>query len=112
MHPSSEHASWPAKTPHWSTPIRILAAAALLATAFTQVDAAEWQVKPLTGEQARDYDLDTAFYKRATFVQGILIATSARVPDHVHREAAYQFDSIMRLLNVPVTRWCSSPRKT
>ncbi len=56
---------------------------------------AEFQVKPLTPEQATEYKLLPTFYKKATMVQGILIATSANVSDVVHLETAYQFDSVM-----------------
>ena len=58
--------------------------------------AAEFEVKPLTEAQAREYKLDTGFYKKATAVQGILIVTSGRVADVAHRETAYQFDMLMR----------------
>ena len=55
-----------------------------------------YQVKPLTEAQAREYKLDTGFYKKATVVQDILIATSAKVADLAHKETAYQFDMLMR----------------
>ena len=55
-----------------------------------------YQVKPLTETQAREYKLDTGFYKKATMVQDILIATSAKVADLTHKETAYQFDMLMR----------------
>ena len=55
-----------------------------------------YQVKPLTETQAREYKLDTGFYKKATVVQDILIATSAKVADLTHKETAYQFDMLMR----------------
>ena len=60
--------------------------------------AAEFTVKPLTEAQAREYKLDTGFYKKATEVQGILIVTSGRVADVAHHETAYQFDMLMRSL--------------
>ena len=60
--------------------------------------AAEFAVKPLTEAQAREYKLDTGFYKKATEVQGILIVTSGRVADVAHHETAYQFDMLMRSL--------------
>ena len=59
---------------------------------------AVYQVNPVTPEQAKAYELDTSFYAKGTLVQGIFIATSPRVSDHAHREAAYQFDMLMRTL--------------
>lgn len=55
-----------------------------------------FEVKPITTEQAQEYKLDPAFYKKGTWVQNILIATSAKVSDYAHLEAAYLFDSVMR----------------
>jgi hypothetical protein len=55
-----------------------------------------YHVQPLSEVQAREYKLDTGFYKKATLVQGILIVTSEKVPDMVHRETAYLFDMLMR----------------
>ena len=60
--------------------------------------AAEFAVNPLTEAQAREYKLDTGFYKKATEVQGILIVTSGRVADVAHHETAYQFDMLMHSL--------------
>ena len=57
---------------------------------------AAYQVKPLTEAQAREYKLDTGFYKKATEVQDILIVTSEKVADLAHHETAYQFDMLMR----------------
>jgi len=57
---------------------------------------AAYQVKPLTEVQAREYKLDTGFYKKATEVQDILIVTSGKVADRAHHETAYQFDMLMR----------------
>jgi hypothetical protein len=53
------------------------------------------EVKPLTKEQAAEYKLDSAFFKKATMVQDILIATSGKVSDYTHLEAAYLFDRLM-----------------
>ena len=55
-----------------------------------------YEVKPLTESQASEYKLDTSFYRKATLVQDILIATSAKVSDLAHQETAYQFDMLMR----------------
>ena len=60
---------------------------------------AAYQVKPLTEVQAREYKLDTGFYKKATEVQDILIVTSGKVADQAHHETAYQFDMLMRNIN-------------
>ncbi len=54
-----------------------------------------FQVKPVSAEQAKEYKLDAKFYKMGTLVQNILIATSERVPDVVHLEAAYLLDTVM-----------------
>ena len=70
--------------------------ASLLALPLMAV--AEFAVKPLTEAQAREYKLDTGFYKKATEVQGILIVTSGRVAEVAHQETAHQFDMLMRSL--------------
>ena len=69
--------------------------ALLMNTTYLAAQSA-YQVKPLTETQAREYKLDTGFYKKATVVQDILIATSAKVADLTHKETAYQFDMLMR----------------
>jgi hypothetical protein len=61
-------------------------------------------VTPPTDDQAAIYGLDTAFYKKCTTAQGILIATSDRVSDYALLEAAYQFDMIMRRIRPQVAR--------
>ncbi len=68
----------------------------LLTAGFSFSAKAVHEVKPLTEQQAREYKLDTSFYRKVTLVQGILIATSAKVSDLAHRETAYQFDMLMR----------------
>ena len=68
----------------------------LLTAGFGFSAQAEYEVKPLTESQAREYKLDTGFYRKATQVQDILIATSAKVSDLAHQETAYQFDMLMR----------------
>jgi hypothetical protein len=67
----------------------------MLAAASPSAAAAAFQVTPVTAEQAAEYKLDPAFYKKCTLVQEILIATSEKVPDVVHLEAAYLFDKVM-----------------
>ena len=69
--------------------------ALLTSTTYIAAQSA-YQVKPLTEAQAREYKLDTGFYQKATVVQDILIATSAKVADLAHKETAYQFDMLMR----------------
>ena len=77
----------------------------LLAIAtVTPSHAAACEIKPPTDEQAEEYGLDAAFYKKCTMVQDILIATSDRVSDDAHREAAYQFDMIMRRIDPAVAK--------
>lgn len=66
--------------------------------------AGTYEPKPLTKAQLDQYDLDPNFYGRGTVVQDILIATSPRVGDLVHREAAYQFDRIMSCLDPNVAQ--------
>jgi len=66
----------------------------LLLGATAHVNAG-YSVKPLSEAQAKEYKLDRAFYKKATMVQDILIATSGRVANLAHQETAYQFDMLM-----------------
>lgn len=63
-----------------------------------------YQVNPVSAEFAEEYKLDPAFYKKCTLVQGILIATSDKVPDVAHREAAYQFDQVMACLKPEIAQ--------
>jgi hypothetical protein len=77
-----------------------LVAAVVLSPAGVQLDAADaYQVGTISAEQAEMYQLDRSFYKKATMVQGILIATSERVSDYAHLETAYLFDKIMSSIN-------------
>ena len=62
------------------------------------------EVKPLSEAEAKEYELDVSFYKKCTLVQGILIATSERVSDYAHLEAAYQFDMIMKNIDPQVAQ--------
>ena len=61
-------------------------------------------VKPITTEQAVQYTLNRTFYKKGTVVQNILIATSDRVSDYAHLEAAYQFDMVMKSIKPEVAQ--------
>lgn len=78
----------------------------LLATVVAMLPgpAAAFEVKPISDAQAAEYQLDPAFYQKGTLVQNILIATSKRVSDYTHLEAAYQFDMIMKTINPEVAR--------
>ena len=77
--------------------------ALLTSTTYLAAQSA-YQVKPLTEAQAREYKLDTGFYKKATVVQDILIATSAKVADLAHKETAYQFDMLMRSMKPEIAK--------
>jgi len=62
------------------------------------------EVKPLSAEQAKEYALDAAFYKKCTLAQNILIATSDKVSDYAHLEAAYLIDRVMTDLKPPIAQ--------
>ena len=91
-----------------ATPFRHFAAATLAAARLlcAHVNAADatFQVQPVSEAQAADYKLDPAFFKKATLVQNILIATSANVSDFTHREAAYQFDMVMKTIRPEIAQ--------
>ncbi|NQU21032.1 MAG: hypothetical protein HQ567_07085 [Candidatus Nealsonbacteria bacterium] len=84
--------------------VRSFILAAIVATAPSSSAIAAGEIKPPTDAQAKEYELDASFYKKCTMVQGILIATSDRVSDHTHREAAYQFDAIMKRIDPQVAQ--------
>ena len=65
-------------------------------------NAAPHKVEALSEELAKEYDLDLSFYAKSTKVQGILIATSKKVTDTTHLEAAYLFDRMMSELKKPI----------
>ena len=67
----------------------------LLPAAVALAEPNDYPISSPTTEQMEDYNLDEAFYRKCTLVQGILIATSDRVSDLAIREAAYQFDMVM-----------------
>ena len=60
---------------------------------------AEYRVVPITEAQAAEYGLDTDFYSKVTEAEGILIATSSKVSNLAHLEAAYQFGMIMQRIS-------------
>ena len=68
----------------------------ILASASTRAAEPSFEIKPVTDELAKEYTLDRSFYKKCTLVHNILVATSDKVTDHTHREAAYLFDRMMR----------------
>ena len=82
--------------------LRFMAALLILFSIVRIGKAGEFTVVPLSAELAEKYDLDPAFYKKATEVEGILIATSEGVSDVAHLEAAYQFGKIMQQISPPV----------
>ncbi|MEJ6572588.1 MAG: hypothetical protein QNL39_11445, partial [Akkermansiaceae bacterium] len=49
----------------------------------------------MSKEITAEYKLDPKFFKKGTMVQDILIATSVKVTDYTHLEAAYLFDKMM-----------------
>ena len=83
-----------------------LALLVLLACTTTRAANAEdkYPVAPPTAEQLKYYDLDPAFYKKATTVQDILIATSENVSDYALKESAYLFDKMMSSINPQVAQ--------
>jgi hypothetical protein len=66
--------------------------------------AGPFSIAGLSKALADEYKLDKSFYKKALPVQGILIATSARVSDYTLYEAAYQFDAMMRNLKPEIAQ--------
>lgn len=62
------------------------------------------EVKPLSQEMCEEYGLDPAFYKKGTMVQDILIATSEKVTDYTHLEAAYLYDRMMKDLRPDIAQ--------
>ena len=75
----------------------------LLATS-TCIAKDRYLVQPLSDDLAKEYDLDKNFYKKATYVQDILIATSEKVSDYAHLEAAYLYDKIMSSIKKDVAQ--------
>lgn len=84
---------------------RFLALVAVLAMDGPDSAIAEkYSVQKLSDEQAAEYDLDASFYSKVTEVEGILIATSDKVSDLAHLEAAYQFGMIMQRISGPIAQ--------
>jgi len=63
-----------------------------------------YEVKPISPEQAAEYKLDSTFFKKGTVTQDILIATSERVADLAHQEAAYLFDMVIKTLKPEIAQ--------
>ncbi len=82
----------------------LLSLTVLMVTFIARTTAADYAVQPISEEQAAEYDLDPNFYKKVTEAEGILIATSQRVSDLAHREAAYQFGMIMQRIAPPIAQ--------
>jgi len=68
------------------------------------VSASAYEVKPIGKEQAAEYGLDMDFFKKGTLAQNILIATSGKVSDFTHKEAAYQFDMVMKTVKPEIAK--------
>ncbi|MFT4547049.1 MAG: hypothetical protein ACI9UA_000306 [Pseudoalteromonas tetraodonis] len=84
---------------------RLLGFTLLLLCQFSAAQAeSQFSVNPITEKLAKEYALEQSFYKKGTLVQNILIATSERVSDYAHLEAAYQFDMMMRSLKPDVAQ--------
>lgn len=79
-------------------------ATALAVSAALLCSATAHEVKPLAKEQAAEYKLDSSFFRKATMAQGILIATSAKVTDYTHLEAAYLFERVMTDLSPDIAQ--------
>ena len=84
----------------------VIRLASLLCLFMTSICTAKttYRVQALTEELAKEYNLDPNFYKKATYVQDILIATSDKVSDYAHMEAAYLYDKIMTSINKDVAQ--------
>lgn len=84
---------------------QFLIVAAVVATSSLRTsNAAEYSVQKLSDEQSAEYDLDATFYSKVTAVEGVLIATSDKVSDLAHLEAAYQFGMIMQRVSPPIAQ--------
>ena len=81
--------------PHRHLAFDLLALVVIAGSSLIAADET-FRIKPISEEQAAQYKLDAAFFKKGTLVQNILIATSTNVSDFTHLEAAYQFDRVMK----------------
>ena len=91
-------------------PRRFRTAALVLLASFSLIGAplraAEeaFPIQPVSAEQVAQYNLDAGFFTKATLVQDILIATSDKVSDFTHREAAYLFDRVMKSIQPEIAQ--------
>ena len=76
----------------------------LLSLVLSSAGALEFPPTALSEEQKKEYLLDGKFYKKGTYVQDILIATSEKVSDLAHLEAAYQFDRVMQSIDPEIAQ--------
>ena len=81
----------------------LLASFTLLAAPLRAADEG-FPIQPVSAEQVAEYKLDAGFFKKATLVQDILIATSDKVSDFTHREAAYLFDMVMKSIKPEIAQ--------
>ncbi|MBT8044314.1 MAG: hypothetical protein KJO79_05125 [Verrucomicrobiae bacterium] len=81
----------------------LVSAIALIGITLSGVASAH-EVKPITPELAEQYGLDRSFFKKGTMAEGIFIATSDKVSDYAHLEAAYQFGNIMAVLKPAIAK--------
>ncbi|MCH7228404.1 hypothetical protein [Haloferula sp. A504] len=77
---------------------KFLLTLALLGTTLAQ------EVGPIDDSLASEYGLDRSFFKKATMVEDILIATSDKVSDHAHLESAYLFGKMMKVLKPEIAK--------
>jgi hypothetical protein len=82
----------------------LIVAAVVAVSSLPASNAAEYSVQKLSDEHSAEYDLDASFYSKVIAVEGILIATSDKVSDLAHLEAAYQFGMIMQRISPPIAQ--------
>ncbi len=84
--------------------ILLVTCSGLLSVLTAKAADTAYEVKAVSVEQVKEYKLRVDFYKKCTEVQGILIATSDKVSDYTHLEAAYLFDRVMCELKAPIAQ--------
>lgn len=84
--------------------MKIIVATALALALMLPLSASPYEVRSLSEQQATDYQLDPVFFKKATVVHDMLIATSEGVSDFAHLETAWIFDNIMKNLHHDVAK--------
>ncbi|MCB1100468.1 MAG: hypothetical protein KDN22_33195 [Verrucomicrobiae bacterium] len=83
---------------------RLTLVACLACGGISSGDESTFKVEPVTAEYVKGYLLSGSFYKKATVVQNILIATSENVTDLALLEAAYQFDRVMQSIQPDIAQ--------